>query len=246
MVAVGVDLHFGTFSALSRINRENRDSWRPLNPTFEPVNRLVDGDDAFVILGLDSVGQCVTATAMKVFVWQTTDLKSEAESLRLLFADPASMAPAGGGCRVTAPSATAIRGRVGYAGAGWLHPSVRKRRIGAVLSRILRAYAYARWQVDVVCAISSLELIGKGYTDQNGYRHMEPGIGFALPELGPPEAGLVWINAAETLEDLESTLAALSLGDRGRSQLGRAHDALLTGNNEWQDQAGVAHGGSAA
>lgn len=234
----GVELAFGSFEELEHVNGCNRDNWRPLNPTFVPANGLLTEESAFVLLGSDRSGRVVTATALKVFNWQETDFRREAESLRLLFADPDGMAPAGAACSVATPSAESLRGCIGYAGAGWLHPSVRKRRIGAVLSRILRAWAYARWRVDSVCAISSLGLIAKGYTEQNGYRHTEAGVRFFGLEACPPEAGVVWITSDELIDDLQSWIRPAA-GDFGRAQ-----DAPLAANFERQHQPRIVQGGS--
>lgn len=236
LAAAGVDLHVGTFEELVEVNRANRDSWLPLNPTFDPMNGLVDSASAFVLLGTDATGTVVATTALKLFDWQATTLKIEAESLRLFFADPATMAPDDTTCSVTAPSASIITGRVGYGGAQWVHPDFRKKRLPPILSRLIRALAYARWQVDLVCGISSLKLIGRGYTDRGGYVHMEPSIHFTNPALGLPAAGLAWITAAETLEDLRGFLV----------QLGGAEHTTTPSDLERQNEARVARRDSAA
>lgn len=218
----GISLEFATFDELLSVNRANRDSWRPLNPTFRPESGLVTEDSSFVLLGRNPDGHIVTAIAMKVFEWQTSNFKEQAESLQLLYADPGKMAPAGAICCVTCPSAKLITGRAGYAGAAWWHPSVRGRNLGASLSRALRAYAYARWKLDVAFGISSTGLIAKGYVSANGYKHTELGVSFNQPDVGPPEAGLAWITADELLDDIDAFLSDLAVERGGLDQLRRA------------------------
>jgi hypothetical protein len=199
---LGISFSFGTFEDLILANLENRDSWRPLNPTFNPTSGLVAPETSCVILGRNTDGKVVTSLAIKVFEWANTNFKLEAESLRILYADPAAMAPYGAKCEVNIPSADKLTGRVAYSGAGWLHPSVRGNQIGAIMSRIIRIYAYTRWNVDVSCALSASSLMAKGYTKQNGFVHEEQGVKFFGPDLGPPDAGVAWATADEMIDDL--------------------------------------------
>lgn len=198
----GLTLSFSSFQELLRVNGENRNTWLPLNPTFNPANGLVDSDNAFCLLGRNGSGQVVTAQAMRIFDWHDTDLKREAESLRLLYLNP----PASDGCRVTAPSAPHIRGRVGYGGAIWLHPSVRGRRVPAWMSRIHRAYAYTRWQIDMSFGITSTALLKTGFIEASGFPHSEKGVAFDDPTKGPPDGAIFWITADEMLADWASFL----------------------------------------
>jgi hypothetical protein len=199
---LGISLSFGTFDELVLANQENRDSWRPLNPTFHPANGLVTPDTSCIIFGRNSDGKIVTSLAIKVFDWSGTNFKTEAEELRILFSNPATMAPAGAKCEVSLPSAGKLTGRVAYSGAGWWHPSVRGNQIGAIMSRTIRLYAYTRWNIDVSCALSASSLMAKGYTKQNGFVHDEQGVRFAGPDLGPAEAGVAWSTADEMIDDL--------------------------------------------
>lgn len=210
MSEMGIALSFGTFDELVEVNRLNRDSWKPLNPTFNPANGLVTADTACVIFGRHRDGTIVTALAVKVFDWSDTTFKAEAESLRLLYADPAAMAPPDGACEVDLPTAGQLTGRVAYSGAGWWHPSVRGQRIGDIISRTVRLYALTRWNIDVSCALSARGLIAKGYTKQNGFPRAELSVKFTGPDLGPPEAGLAWVMAAEMVDDLSGFMDELA------------------------------------
>jgi hypothetical protein len=214
----GVALAFGTFSELVETNRANRDTWRPIVPTFDPQNGLLHPNCAFALIGRDRHGKVVTAQAARIFDWSTTNFKIEAESLRLFYADPAQKARADETCTVTASSAQAMSGLVAFSGGAWWHPSVRGRLLGAVLSRVSRAYAYTRWQTDLTMAVMSKGLIEKEFAKKNGYKHAE--LGFALRnfELGDYDGGMVWITADEIIDDLQLFMAELesSLGTGGR------------------------------
>ena len=111
---VGLDMTFGTFEDLVRVNAANADSWKPLITTFDPAYGLLADENAFVLVGRDKRGEPVTIQAMRCFDWRGSSFKVEAESLRLFFADPAAMARKGEQCWVTAPSAGTITGLVAF------------------------------------------------------------------------------------------------------------------------------------
>ena len=200
--ALELDLMFANFEDLAGVNVANRTSWKPLNPTFVPAHGLVTADRAFALFGVDKAGNVLSAIGGVLFDWSDTSLSEEAASLRFLFNQPASMAPAGATCRISAPSTALIRGRAAYSGAHWVHPNLRKRNLAAVNSRLARAVAFARWNFDVAFGISSLELIRRGYSDRTGWRNIEAGVQFEGLDSCPPEAGLVWMPAHQALEDL--------------------------------------------
>lgn len=237
---VGIDLVFAGFDDLERTNAINRDSWKPLNPTFVPTNGLVGDADSFAILGLVRGGGVVSAAAAKLFRWHNTDLIAEAASLRFLYADPVTMSPPGAHCDVTAPSAGTIRETVAYAGAAWLHPSMRKRGLASVQARLIRAVCYSRWGMDVVFGISSVGLISRGYSDRNGWQHVEPGVSFSGLESCPPEAGLVWMTSGEIIADLRLFLGEAAAGRHDAVELGSAQNAPPSADLERQYQARIA------
>jgi hypothetical protein len=206
----GVTLSFATFDELREANDINRESWRPLNPTFHPANGNVNDDCAFAMLGRDTNGTVVTAQAMRVFDWQDTNFKLEAESGRLLFAKPAPMKRTETFCKISAPSASLITGRVGYAGAAWFHPSLRGRHLGALTARIGRAYGCTRWNLSMAFAVTSVALLAKEFIQDTGYTHAETGVNFVDPATGPPEAALVWLERHEIIADFEAFLESYS------------------------------------
>jgi hypothetical protein len=204
----GVTLSFATFDELREANEINRESWRPLNPTFHPANGNVNDDCAFAMLGRDANGNVVTAQAMRVFEWHETNFKLEAESGRLLFSHPATMNVTNIACQVTAPSALSIHGTIGYAGAAWFHPTLRGRHIGALTARIGRAYGYARWNIELAFGVTSVALLRKGFIQDAGYLHAEHGVHFANSSACPTDGAIVWVTREEMIDDFAKFIAA--------------------------------------
>jgi hypothetical protein len=211
--AHGVTLSFATFEELLEANETNRDSWRPLNPTFHPANGNVEDRCAFAMLGRDANGKVVTAQAMRIFDWQDTNFKLEAESGRLLFAQPETMNNAKIRCRVTAPSAPLICGTVGYAGAAWFHPTLRGRHIGALTARIGRACGYARWNLKLAFGVTSVALLPKGFIHDAGYLHAEHGVAFTNSSACPAQGALVWVTRDEIVDDFTAFVGEMEAAE---------------------------------
>lgn len=216
-----IELTFGTFEDLVDTNRRNRDSWLPIVPTFDPANGLCEPLWSYVLIGRASSGSVVTAQGARIFDWRHTTFKEEAESRRLFYAEPQLSGRLGESCKVTTPSAASLSGTIAFLGGAWWHPSVRGKMIGAILSRVSRAYAYTRWHPDLSMAVMSRRLIEKGFAARNGYRHTEFGFTLKNFELGDYDGGVVWIMADELLQDLEAFMGTLELNlhkaDRLRS-----------------------------
>lgn len=219
---LGISLSFGTFADLLDTNRANRDTWRPLLATFDPANGLMDPAQSYAMIGRNLQGQVVTVHGVRIFEWQSTDFETEAQNLRMFFNDPAAKALNGETCRVTAPSAARLTGRVAFSGAAWRHPSVRGQLIGAVIARASRAYSLTRWNTDMTAAAMSKTLIEKGFGRQNGYRHTEVGFELKNFELGYYDGALVWITADEIIADIVAFSAELETRLESFARLRRA------------------------
>lgn len=208
---MGISLSFGTFEELVATNLSNRDSWFPLVPLYDPRNGLCAPTTSYVLIGRNAHGQIVTAQGAHIFNWQHTNFKTEAESLRLFYASPETMARPGEACLVTAPSASQLTNTVAFLGGAWWHPSVRGHFLGRLLARISRAYAFTRWHPDLTLALMSEKLIAKGFPLRNGYQHIELGVGFRNFELGDIDLGMVWITAGELFHELSAFTSTLEI-----------------------------------
>lgn len=166
--AQGVTLSFATLKELLAVNEANRDSWKPLLPVFNPTTNTVRPDDVFCLLGRNADGEVVSAQAARLFDWEGTNLKQEAESLRWFYDDPQTSKRPGEGCIVTAPSAPHITGRVAFLGAVWYRPDYRKRMPTLVDLRVGPYYAMAKWRPDSFILIMVESLATKGLAPRFG------------------------------------------------------------------------------
>ena len=166
----GISLRVTSFSELEEINLRNSESWRPLFPSFSPSTGGVKDKAGYAIVGDNHTGDTVATQAVRVFEWQDTHLKAEAESLRMMYADPGTAARPGEECRVTADIAKDIRGRVSLGGAIWYHPDYRRMQLPELFTRITRAYAYVTYGVDQHIGFLAPDSVTKRIHIRSGFR----------------------------------------------------------------------------
>jgi hypothetical protein len=216
----GVVLSFAPLEELQAVNESNRDSWKPLLSIFDPRLNSIAPDDAFCLLGRNAEGEVVSAQGGRLYTWQSTNLKEEAESLRWFYADPEASKRPGESCVVTAPSAPHISGRVAFLGAVWYRPDYRKRMPTVVDLRIGHYYALAKWRPDHLALIMVEALANKGLAPRFG-RPPEWEVRFTNNiSFGDSRLALIQASGEETLgrflqymEEHESEIDAV-LGER--------------------------------
>ena len=181
---LGLRLEIGSFHDLVAANDENRANWLPLLTIFDPSKSDVTVESAFCVLGRDAAGRVVAAHAARLFDWSATTFHEEAESLRLFYADPASMRLPGERCIVTAPSALTLTGQVVYSGAAWYHPAFRGLGLSAILPKIAKVLAFARWSPDFICSVMQELIYRRGFADRFDY----PVVDWAVEMIDGPVA----------------------------------------------------------
>jgi len=207
----GVSLAFASMSDLVAVNQANSDSWAPLWSGFNPAFSNLTPDNSFCILGYDRHGGVVAAQAARLLDWPDTNYHAEAESLRLMYADPEASKLPGERCEVTAYAAKGMTGRVVYSGAGWYRRDFRGKGLVSLLPRISRSLAYTRWESD--CTVSMMaEPVYKGNVfPRLGYRNIEWDIRMFGSRGLIPRFALLWSKRDEMFEDLTEFLGGFEM-----------------------------------
>ncbi|MEZ5850420.1 MAG: hypothetical protein R3D68_07200 [Hyphomicrobiaceae bacterium] len=203
--SLGIRLEFGTFEELLGTNRANSSTWRPLVPVLDHRHADLRSDNAFCILGRDATGRVVATQAARLLDMSTSTLKDEAESLRMFYgANP----PDDFACLLSAPSASKITGKITYSGGVWYAKPFRGHGLSAILPRMCRLLALARWNSDFALSFVEDILIRKGLPARYGYPRSEPHFMITDHRLGDCVffGGLIWISHQETLKDLSLQL----------------------------------------
>jgi hypothetical protein len=181
----GIVLSFASFQELLAANLKNSDSWRPLISVFDVRNGLVTDDNSFCVVGRDAKGDIVACHAARLFSWSAaTSFHDEATSLRMGYADPTNMKLPGEECIVTAQSTKDIRGEVVFSGAAWFRPDYRGRGLHAIMPRIGKACALARWKLDSIVSMMAESVFVCGHAPRFGYTHVDWDVQLVNSRLG--------------------------------------------------------------
>lgn len=202
----GVFLSFCPLHELVSVNRENRDSWRPLIPIFDPDQDGFKTETGFCILGRNRQGKVVAAQAARLYQLDRMSFHDAATSLDLFYEDPAAARARGESCTVTAQAARAIRGRVVFSGAGWYHPDFRGQLLSCILPRISRVYAFARWNSEFTVSMMAEGVIRGGMAARCGYNNVDWDVTIRNFAIGDLRFAFVWMSTTELLEDVEAFL----------------------------------------
>jgi hypothetical protein len=198
----GVRLSFAPLEAMLDVNRNNSETWRPLVPLFIPELGGVTPETGFCILARNRQGEVVATQAARLYTWTNTNLKTEAESLRMFYRDPEHSRGPTEACRVSAPSATEISGRVVFSGGTWFRPDYRGRGLMYSLPRLSKGVALTRWFSDYTLTVMA-ESVVKGGTDRRaGYDQMEWDVELINTPVGSARFALLWTRREALLEYL--------------------------------------------
>lgn len=199
----GLSLWLAPLAELIEVNRRNRETWKPLVPLFDPAVGGITPENGLAILGRNGAGEVVAAQGARFYDWRDSDLESEFTSLRMHYADPRASARADETCRIFAPSARRIRGRVVFSGAGWYRPDYRGQLLSMILPRISRALAYTRWNSDYTISMMADGVVAGGMAKRCGYTEVEDGVELLNSPMAPRAHGfLVWMPAEQLIADM--------------------------------------------
>jgi hypothetical protein len=190
------------FDALMALNRENRDSWPPLSPAFDPAHSNLRIDSAFWLEGIDNRGDTVITEIARFFDFGNSDVVEELRSLRVYYEHPEPHLAAGERVEVDAPAAKVVRGRTMHGGAIWVRPDWRRNGLTRIISRVCAAYALTRWNTAFTWGLVEPRLHAGGLSQAYGPHKVAEGVMLRLPFRGDLPAVLIWMSADALLADL--------------------------------------------
>jgi hypothetical protein len=207
----GLSLAFGDMADLVAVNRANSDSWAPLWSGFDPAFSHLTPDNSFCILGYDRHGTVAATGAARFLDWQDTTYRREAESLRLMYADPEAAKLPGEQCRVTALAARGVTGRVANTGAGWYRRDFRGKGLVSLLPRMVRALAYTRWATDCSVTMMAEPVVRGNVFPHTGYCNLEWDVQMLNSRGRIPRFAFLWSKPDEMLQDLAEFLSGFDI-----------------------------------
>jgi GNAT superfamily N-acetyltransferase len=220
--AIGVRLRLRTeFEALAQVFAKYRTNWPELFPVFDPAYHDFSPASAVWIQGLDESGETVSTYAARALYWPDTTLGAEARSLRLFFGDPASQAAAGDFAEIPETPAVRINGRTACVGALWVRPDHRGIGLTRIVSRLCKAYVFARWQASTCFAFVDPAHFMSGVARAFGTIEARHGVRLRLCGRDLP-ASLTYQTGAAVLADIARAVR------RGEIESSRRTETTLT------------------
>jgi len=203
---LGIRLSLSTdFEELAHVNEINRSDWRPLMANFDVQHSTVDEQNAFWLKGIDAQGDVVLCHAVRLYVFGTTTLKDELESLRFFYDRPETAIANGASVEVTAPIASGINRRVSYSGALWVRSDFRRGGLGQLIPPLVHALAVTRWYPAYHTCSLTQPVVEKGVAKLYGYRNLQYAVWLRnLPGLPANlKTALCWKTSDEVVLETE-------------------------------------------
>ena len=145
-------------------------------------------------------------------------------------------------CVVTAEDAKLITGIVFVGGARWTRPDYRAVPPSRLLSRLGRAYAFARWPIDWAFAFMAPVLVRKGIAAGYGYPHASSSVFFPQSPWGDLEVVLTSVSAVEAYEDLANFMTTELSASEESGSAAKSSSSIFEDRVTRISSDGVLHG----
>jgi len=178
VTSLDIALSIEPVSRLMDLNKQNRGSWRPLFPAFNPDYNALDETNSFSLIAYDVTGEPVASGACRLYDWALTNYHDELESLRMLRDSREADSFPFESCAVSASMARNVTGRIAFAGAAWCHPKVRGKSLSSIIPRTSKALALAKWDFDNMAGLMVEDSLARGLGKRFGYASAEIGALF--------------------------------------------------------------------
>jgi hypothetical protein len=209
----GITLSLGTIDELVDINEAHKDTWLPLFPTFDPRFGGADRTNTLCWIGRNLAGDVIATQAARRFDWSASTFADEAESLRLMYPDPARDRRPGEQCVVTAQNSRRVQGCAAFIGAMWYRRDVRGLGLPNIMSRIARCSAHAAWETDYAVGMISESVMLSDLGRKSGHANVDWSAFLSNSMYGDVKFAIVWTDTNEMQSDARAFLATLE-GER--------------------------------
>ncbi len=188
------------------MNEINRSDWYPLTPNFDVRHSAVDERNAFWLKGINAQGDVVLCHAVRLYVFSTTTLKDELETMRFYYERPETAIANGASVEVAAPIASIIKKRVSYSGALWIRRDFRGGGLAGPITALSRTLALTRWYPSYHTCILMQPAVEGGMAAVYGYDNLEYAIWLRnLPGLPANlKTAVCWKTTEEAVLEIEA------------------------------------------
>lgn len=194
---------------LLELNTQERSSWPPLMPVFDPRYHTIQPTEMITVASVDDAGAAIATMSVRRLRVATT-VREEFESLRMFYGEHAAEKRLKNRFILTAPSAPHLKGDLYYNGGLWVRPDWRHASMPAFLTRILRYAALTSWNAELEIGIGTEAFTRPDVAPSYDYAHTEHGFELHLDGKWSWRGVFMWIDRADIRANLSKDLTALS------------------------------------
>jgi hypothetical protein len=222
----GVTLTLSTLESASLLQDTHKDTWTVFPPMLDTRLSDIPKSLSYCLIGRNAAGEIVTSQGGRIFELHNQSFADIIADQSFFYGPGGEPQPGQPTCKIWAPVARDICGRVVYSGALWVRPDFRGHKFASLLPRLSRSFALARWGTNYTVAFISNSSMQTPLKQMYGYSRFTDGFLMTnIGSVGDVTGPLMWMDTEELVRDLSQFMSkALAPQIDGDVSHGRAQD----------------------
>jgi hypothetical protein len=213
---MGITMYRSSISELVRVCEMHPKSWGWFAPMLDVRIAPIDPTTSYSIIGLDRQGEVAVVQGGKLLDTGDRSVQEMADDHSLYYGVPHDPAPHELQCRVSAPMASTLKGRLHYSGGLWVDPRHRGRGLPAITERVSRALGLGWWGTSYAFSFVSESLTASPLNSLTGFKNVQPSYSIFKDGAETYKGSLIWMDAESVAADLkEFSLTGFAKIDAG-------------------------------
>jgi hypothetical protein len=200
---MGITMYRSPISELVRICEMHPKSWGWFAPMLDVRIAPIDPQTSYSIIGLDGQGEVAVVQGGKLLDTGQRTVQDMADDHSLYYGVPRNPAPHELQCRLSAPMASNLMGRLHYSGGLWVDPKHRGRGLPAITERISRALGLGWWGTAYAFSFVSESLTASPLNSLTGFKNVQPSYSIFKDGAETYKGSLIWMDADSVATDLK-------------------------------------------
>jgi len=200
---MGITMYRSSVSELARVCEMHPKSWGWFAPMLDVRVAPIDPTTSYSIIGRDLQGEIAVVQGGKLLDTGDKTVQAMADDHSLYFGVPRNPAPHELRCRLSAPMAGTLRGRLHYSGGLWVNPTHRGRGLPAITERISRALGLGWWGTTHTFSFVSESLTASPLNSLTGFKNIQPSYSIFKDGAEAYKGSLIWMEAETVATDLQ-------------------------------------------
>jgi hypothetical protein len=213
---MGITMYRSSIRELPRICGMHPKTWGWFAPMLDVRVAPIDPRISYSIIGLDQQGEVAVVQGGKLLDTGERTVQEMADDHSLYYGVPHDPAPHELRCKLSAPMASVLKGRLHYSGGLWVNPKHRGRGFPAISERISRALGLGWWGTNHAFSFVSDSLTASPLNSLTGFKNVQPSYSIFKDGAETYKGSLIWMDAEAVAADLkEFSLTGFAKIDAG-------------------------------